>query len=59
MSHSEDGTTNPTNGNLREVKWSQVLSVIEQMEVDADKDYGELKVMVAEAIIKERGSSNE
>lgn len=33
--------------------------MIEQMEVDAGKDYGELKVMVAEAIIKENGDKDE
>lgn len=38
---------------MSEIAWSDTFKVVEQMEREQDKDYTELKVMLAEAVLRE------
>lgn len=44
---------------MSEINWSDTFKVVEQMEREQGKDYTELKVMLAEAVIREARSNGE
>ena len=44
---------------MREVNWSDAFRVLEQMEREQQKDYTDLRIMLAEAVLREATASQE
>jgi hypothetical protein len=43
----------------KEIYWSDAFKVVEQMERDTGKDYSDLRIMLAEAVLREARANGE
>jgi hypothetical protein len=44
---------------MREINWSDAFKVVEEMEKEQNKDYTDLKVMLAEAVLRQARKNEE